>query len=231
MAEGDVRRVPNMKRLMFISIITVGLVASASWAIAGECLGYIALGDSVTFGAADDDYYQPGTDGFGFVGIMQRMRPDLVFRAAGHLGITLHKVLDDGIPEHLMVLWPDACGMMVLLGVNDSGSIADLGIFIDDLFRLKEVARRTKMPMWVATFPTAGTGPRIDLTLDMNESIRQVTSKRGVFRKGPDFGAFFFRYPWWLVDGIHPDTRGHVIMALMWLDTLPLPKGCKEETC
>jgi len=199
---------------------------------------YVAMGDSITEGFADDihtdDVSQDGrTTGGGFEPILA----DLLATSLGHTvlvydeGIGGDSVSDGvGQTERLLQKHRYATHFLIMYGTNDTeptgqglhpGDSGYAGSFKANMQRIiNDVKSAGKIPV-LAKVPPNYTGANRDAEMEAyNTVIDELTTENALPIAPPDFHSYFAAHPDQLVNGLHPNGQGYQAMAQLWSDAL-----------
>ena len=207
---------------------------------------YVALGDSITFGYADDiptdnTSADGRTTGGGFEPILAdsltsaNPRPHLVVNAAvpGHTSA-------DGVTQSMAVLQkhPSGTRFLVMYGTNDAGKGVASGVglhpgdsgyrgsFKDNMQQIINNLVKAGKTVFVAKPPAILPLNSIaDQRLQQNIQVINELASDPVnqISLGPDFRTYFAAHTGtdYAPDGVHPNGVGYRDMAQLWFQALP----------
>jgi lysophospholipase L1-like esterase len=201
---------------------------------------YVAMGDSITYGIADDihtdDTSQDGrTTGGGY-------EPPLADLLAPSVGrpVVLHNegiggdTSLDGVGQiqRLLQTHPAATRFLIMYGTNDAeasgfglhpGDAGYAGSFKDNMQRIiNDVKSAGKMPILAKVpaiiYDTTRDSQMQQFNMVVTELVADPTN--GITISPPDFHTYFQNHPNEIADGIHPNGTGYQSMANLWFQVL-----------
>jgi len=192
---------------------------------------YVAIGDSITFGAKDDI---PG-DGIGYEPILANLKVTTVANegvggissayGAANISSTLSK-------------YPSAKYFLILYGTNDAdtsvaprpsgqglnpGNPGYAGSYKDYMQRIISAIKTAGKNPYLAKVPFTPL-PRYSDTIiqEYNAAIDELVAANGIPVTPPDFYIHFKNNPGQLdADGLHPNGAGYQSIANLWATALP----------
>jgi lysophospholipase L1-like esterase len=195
---------------------------------------YVAIGDSITFGTADDI----AADGIGYEPILSEL-------LVGVSGIP-NRVENEGIPaigsasgaaliSSVLAKYPHANFYLVMYGTPDTfipakpsgiglktGENGYSGSYKDNMQRIISAIRGAGRTPILAKIPynriTASFDDRA--VQEYNMVIDELVAENGISVAPPDFYGWFRSHPEELVDWIHPGGVGYRSMANIWFNAL-----------
>jgi lysophospholipase L1-like esterase len=199
---------------------------------------YVAMGDSITEGFADDipsdDISQDGrTTGGGFEPILA----DSLANSLGHPAVVYDEGIGgdssiDGIDQTQRVLqkYRDATHILIMYGTNDveptgqglhPGDAGYAGSFKENMQRIINDVKSAGKIAVLAKLPPNYSAPNRDADMQAyNVVIDELVTENGIPITPPDFHSYFAAHPDQLVNGLHPNGLGYQAMAQLWLDAL-----------
>lgn len=207
-------------RLLALCCLCAALVACEK-----PCRKYVAVGDSITAGSGDG----MAEDGRGYVDVLKLFLPNATFYNEGIGETTLDQWANDGLLERALDRHPNACGVLVILGINDMWSAArkqlkgkdaerDFRAIRQDFGTLERKLKGRRLRAWLSTFPTPYAGGPFARA---NGIIRDVQRSSRYFRPGPDLARMFDGLDFYFIpDKVHPNAYGYVAIGAAWVDLL-----------
>ena len=194
---------------------------------------YVAIGDSISWGSADDIF----ADGIGFEPILAA----LLNSETGYENIVANEGVRgdtsaDGLNllPSILVNYPDSRYFLILFGSNDAfipvpsgwnlmpGDPGYAGTFKDNMQRMITAIEQSGKIPYLAKIPFSNGSFAFltTFTAEYNSVVDELAVSNGIDVVPPNLYCLFESYPNQLSDGLHPNGVGYQSMAQWWLDAL-----------
>ena len=203
---------------------------------------YVAFGDSITYGAGDDDATDNiSRDGRNTEGGFTAILNDLLTSAMGKP----HAVANEGVPgdlaadgvAHLATVLKrhsQAQFFLLLFGTNDSsgmnpvpsgvgikpGDAGYTGSYKDFMQQMIDIIKFNGRQAYLAKVPAQTNATRNQRISAYNQVIDELVIANSIAITPPDFFTYFATRTGQFSDGIHPNGAGYKEMARLWLEAL-----------
>jgi lysophospholipase L1-like esterase len=206
---------------------------AVKFALLANAEGYVAVGDSITFGSHDDI---PG-DGTGFEPILENLLAaskgvPVMIANEGISGATS----GDGAATISLTLakYPSAKYYLVMYGTYDAslpalpsgmglipGDPGYNGSYKDNMQRIVSAILAAGKTPYLAEVPYTSDPLRSNAMIyEYNAAVDELFVSNGITVTPPPFYAYFQAHPGELADGIHPNGTGYQSMANLWAGAL-----------
>ena len=198
-----------------------------------DAVGYVAVGDSITFGSNDDI----PADGIGYEPILSNLLP--VSNLIANEGVGGVSSADGAaFISATLSKYPVANYYLVMYGTNDAdtffggptpsgmglhpGNAGYSGSYKDNMQRIISAIVLAGKTPYIAKVPYT-TLPRYDLLSiqEYNVVVDELVAENGIPVTPPDFYSWFLSHTSQLADGLHPNGTGYQSMANLWSSALP----------
>jgi lysophospholipase L1-like esterase len=206
---------------------------AVKFALLANAEGYVAVGDSITFGSHDDI----PADGTGFEPILA----NLLIASKG-VPVT---IANEGISgatsgdgaatiSSTLAKYPSAKYYLVMYGTNDAylpavrsgmglipGDPGYSGSFKDNLQRIVSAILAAGKTPYLADVPYTSDPLRSNaMIFEYNAAIDELFITNNILVTPPPFYTYFQTHQGELADGIHPNGTGYQSMANLWVGAL-----------
>jgi peptidoglycan/xylan/chitin deacetylase (PgdA/CDA1 family)/lysophospholipase L1-like esterase len=206
---------------------------AVKFALLASAQGYVAVGDSITFGSHDDI----STDGTGFEPILGNL-----LTASKGVPVT---IANEGVSgatsadgastiSSSLSKYPSAKYYLVMYGTNDAylpglpsgrGLIPGYpgygGSFKDNMQKIVSAILAAGKTPYLAEVPYTSDPLRSNAMIyEYNAAIDELFLTNNILVTPPPFYAYFQTHPGELADGIHPNGTGYQSMADLWFGAL-----------
>jgi lysophospholipase L1-like esterase len=198
-----------------------------------DAVGYVAVGDSITFGSNDDI----PADGIGYEPILSNLLPGSNLIANEGVG-GVSSADGAAFISATLSKYPVANYYLVMYGTNDAdtffggptpsgmglhpGNSGYSGSYKDNMqMIISAIVLAGKTP-YIAKVPYT-TLPRYSLQSiqEYNVVVDELVAENGIPVTPPDFYSWFLSHTSQLADGLHPNGAGYQSMANLWFSALP----------
>jgi len=206
---------------------------AVKFALLDNAEGYVAVGDSITFGSHDDI----SSDGTGFEPILGNL-----LAAAKGIPVTIANegvsgaTSADGVAyiSSTLAKYPTAKYYLVMYGTNDAylpalpsgmglipGDAGYSGSFKDNMQRIVSAILAGGKTPYLAEVPYTSDPLRSNsMIYEYNAAIDELFLTNNILVTPPAFYAYFQFHQGEMADGIHPNGTGYQSMADLWFGAL-----------